>query len=605
MVGLFVTIVNMSFEASFCILAVMLLRLALRRAPKIFSYLLWAVVLVRLVCPVLPETNFGLVPNVELVKEHVPVPKEIAYSTYLMRQMGRNILSAIDQQKDGSAEGSIYTGEKFHDGFAVGTDANAGAPEENTLTDGGNVVRLPEEKAGAAYYPKEKILLAGSLIRLSEKNLTVLAAVWGLAASGLVIYAVAGYVLFMRNIDKKKITTPFVAGLVHPAIYLPEGLNETQRQLVTEHEQIHKKRLDYLIKPVAFLLCCIHWFNPLVWVSFFLMEKDMEASCDEAVIRRIGYDRRKDYANTLLGLSQNRGWKAGCPIAFGENHVKSRIKGVVKMKKAGIGVVIGAIVLVLAAAVLLLVNHPREEGATLLLANRPGEEGQAASPMPELQNADSTLQLEVESSATTPEPERNGEVVVIPDITVGEYHTSEELPGDSNRTYIGAAQAGKQETIMNYDPNRSRDQYEVLYLPQPDEAFNDVGILFSYPVEGARISDHFGSRVHPVSGEVQYHLGVDFAVEEGTPVMAAADGKVVKTGFNADSGNYVILLHENGDATYYLHCKEITVEEDDQVKRGEQIATVGKTGRATGPVVHFAVSRNGEYIEPEFEGNGD
>lgn len=579
MVRLFVAIVNMSFGASFCILAVMLLRLALRRAPKIFSYLLWAVVLVRLVCPVLPETDFGLGPNVELVEEHVPVPKEIAYSTYLMRQVGRNILSAIDQQKDGSAEGSIY---------AVGTDANAGAPEESTFADGENVVRLPEEKAGAAYYPEKKILLAGSLIRLSGKSLTVLAAVWALAASVLIIYAVAGYVLFMRNIDKKKITTPFVAGLVHPAIYLPEGLSETQRQLVTEHEQIHKKRLDYLIKPVSFLLCCIHWFNPLVWVSFFLMEKDMEASCDEAVIRRIGYDRRKDYADTLLGLSQSRGWKAGYPIAFGENHVKSRIKGVVKMKKAGIGVVIGAIVLVLAAAVLLLANQPGEEGAVL-----------------EPQNADSVLQPEVKSFATTPEPERNGEVVVIPDITVNEYYSDENLPGDSNRTYIGAAQAGDQETIMNYDPNRSRDQYEVLYLPQPDEAFNDMGILFSYPVEGARISDHFSSRVHPVSGEVRYHLGVDFAAEEGTPVMAAADGKVVKTGFNADSGNYVILLHENGDATYYLHCKEITVEEDGQVKRGEQIATVGKTGKATGPMVHFAVSRNGEYIEPEFEGDED
>lgn len=87
----------------------------------------------------------------------------------------------------------------------------------------------------------------------------------------------------------------------------------------------------------------------------------MEASCDEAVIRKIGYDRRKDYANILLGLSQSRGWKAGYPIAFGENHVKSRIKGVVKMKKAGIGMISGAVLVVVVAVVLLLVDQPQEE----------------------------------------------------------------------------------------------------------------------------------------------------------------------------------------------------------------------------------------------------
>ncbi len=80
-----------------------------------------------------------------------------------------------------------------------------------------------------------------------------------------------------------------------------------------------------MIKPIAYLVCCVHWFNPLVWAAFWLMERDMESSCDEAVLRKIGYDKRKDYAKTLLCLA-GEGWKAGYPIAFVENHVKSRIK---------------------------------------------------------------------------------------------------------------------------------------------------------------------------------------------------------------------------------------------------------------------------------------
>ena len=97
-----------------------------------------------------------------------------------------------------------------------------------------------------------------------------------------------------------------------------------------------------------------------------------------------------------------------------------------------------------------------------------------------------------------------------------------------------------------------------------------------------------------------FHLGMDFAAEAGTPITAAADGAVVKTGFDSECGNYLILLHENGAATYYCHCQDILAEEGAKVKSGEQIATVGSTGRSTGPHLHFGVSRSGDYIEPIF-----
>lgn len=550
MVKLFIAVVNMSVGASFCILAVMLLRLVLRRAPKIFSYLLWLVVLVRLVCPVLPEAKIGLVPDTELVEEIVDAPKEIRYLGYITKVTGKSNLPVGNGQEDGVKE-------------------------------------------GATSFPDEAIRLKGAMFRLQERELTVLASIWGLVAFGLLAYAVVGYVLFMRSINKKEVTTPFVAGLLRPVIYLPDGLDDMQRQLVQEHEKIHIRRLDYLIKPGAFLVCCVHWFNPLVWVAFFLMEKDMEASCDEAVIRKIGYDRRKDYANTLLGLSQSRGWRAGYPIAFGENYVKKRIKGVVKMKKVGIGVVTLAVVVVLAAAGLLLVDQPEKEASELT-------DALAVSEPVDVQEEGTDPSDEMAADpASEPEPEAEDDIVNTPPVQLHEYYGKKELAEDGDWSYI-ASSGGSQETIMNYDPGRDRDQYDVLYLPQQDEAFDDFGILFSYPVEGARISDGFGIRTNPVSGDMLYHMGIDFAAEEGSVIMAAADGTVVETGFDAECGNYVILLHENGNATYYFHCREITAEEGGHVSRGEQIATVGKTGRATGSFVHFAVSENGKYIEPEF-----
>ena len=556
MAGLFVTVLNMSIGASACILAVMLLRLLLHRAPKVFSYLLWAMVLVRLICPVLPKAGFGIVPDVELYKKAAPLPKEAAYAVYLAEKAGQ-----------------------------IAPDAKI--PEENEKKEGENV----------DYLPAENILIDRFSPNAYGRGIQTLAMVWALAAFGLVTYAVASYGIFMRHIKNKKISTPFVAGLVRPVIYLPENLDDVQKQLVEEHERIHIRRLDYLVKPLAFLVCCVHWFNPLVWAAFFLMERDMEASCDEAVIRKVGYDKRKDYANVLLGLSQSRGWRAGYPIAFGENHVKSRIKGVVKMKKAGIGVVIGAAVLVMAATLLLLVNRSEKDRVEPEPVKAEDQENDK-----EMAEASGTAQPSEMAQPPGGEIEES-EPVEIPDLKMQEYYTAEELLKDNDLTYISESEAaaGSQETIMNYDPNRERDQYDVILLPQPDEAFNDIGILFSYPVEGAKISDGFGGRVHPVSGDILYHLGIDFAAEAGTPIMAAADGTVVKTGFDNDCGNYVILLHENGDATYYCQCKEILTEEGKKVMRGEQIATVGSTGKSTEAHLHFAVSRNGKFVEPEFE----
>ena len=150
-----------------------------------------------------------------------------------------------------------------------------------------------------------------------------------------------------------------------------------------------------------------------------------------------------------------------------------------------------------------------------------------------------------------------------------------------------------------WDGNQAGAVQTAAEFPyQHDGNIHDVEIIYDEPCAYSRISDTFGERTHPVGGEVRVHEGIDFAAEEGADIKAAADGIVHETGYTAEYGNYVVLLHQNGDMTYYCHCKDINVSPDEQVERGDTIATVGRSGRATGFFLHFALSRNGEFVDP-------
>ena len=146
-----------------------------------------------------------------------------------------------------------------------------------------------------------------------------------------------------------------------------------------------------------------------------------------------------------------------------------------------------------------------------------------------------------------------------------------------------------------------KDEY-LSILRNEEGIYNEYGILYQNPVAGAKIANGFGSRVHPISGEEIMHSGVDLAAEKGTEIVAAAKGKVYETGFDKTAGNYLILLHGNGEMTYYANCDTILVKEGTEVEMGEKIATVGSTGAATGAHLHFAISYRGSYIEPVFKG---
>lgn len=161
----------------------------------------------------------------------------------------------------------------------------------------------------------------------------------------------------------ERITTPFVYGIFRPRIYLPANLKMEEKEYILLHEQIHIKRGDHFAKIAAFLALCLHWFNPLVWAAFFLSGKDMEMSCDEAVIRKIGDEVKKEYSTSLLALSSGKRIVNGIPLAFGEGETGSRIKNILRYKKPAVLAVVLGVVLCVILAVVLLTN-PEESGET-------------------------------------------------------------------------------------------------------------------------------------------------------------------------------------------------------------------------------------------------
>lgn len=199
----------------------------------------------------------------------------------------------------------------------------------------------------------------------SENKVTfigVAAVVWLLVCLAFSVYGIVSYfrlkvkicdgVIYKDNIYySEKIESPFVCGFIKPRIYIPYGLDEETQKCVLQHEKMHIKHCDHILKYLGFAVLCIHWFNPLVWVSYFLFCKDIELACDECVVRNYDTDGCKKYAGALLELGVNKVKLSACPVAFGEVSIKHRIKSVINYKKAGRVLVFASLFLCVAVAV--------------------------------------------------------------------------------------------------------------------------------------------------------------------------------------------------------------------------------------------------------------
>ena len=379
---------NLSLVGGYCVLLVLLARLLLQKAPKWCSYLLWGIVFVRLCCPVLPETGISLIPE-----RLLSVGTEMMSGQQTTGADHRDLTEGNAMKNNGDALWREHAAEEVPDShaaektMAVGNDntvMNADGTQDFSLgtarTESGATV------AGVAASGTDAVISETSAGTGTDARawtypvwFRVLSMVWLAGMLGFLGYHAYSY-LRMRNrihrpdsgvrqvepgiceIDGGHLS--FVMGLIHPVIYLSSGLDPESRKVVLCHERVHLQRRDYLWKPLALVICCVHWFNPLVWLAFYLMNMDCEMSCDEKVVKLLGEESKKIYSYTLLEEASGGEWKryrggSICALlSFGEDHVKNRIRHVLDYHKPPFWILIGAAT-VIAALIICLCSDPR------------------------------------------------------------------------------------------------------------------------------------------------------------------------------------------------------------------------------------------------------
>ena len=306
---LFLKIVNMSISASWVVIAVLTLRFCLKKAPKWVNVLLWGIVAARMVFPFSIESVLSLIPSAETISP-----------TIMMEQSP-----------------SVQTG----------------VPALNHVI---NPV------ISSSFTPAP-----GVSANPLQIWIPVLTGIWLFGIAALFLYSAVSYwrlhrkvceaVILRGNIyQSEKVCSPFVLGIIKPKIYLPYHMDSREMDHVIAHEQTHIRRKDHWWKPLGFLLLTIHWFNPLMWLSYILLCRDIELACDEKVIREMGNEQRADYTQALVACSVDRRLITACPLAFGEIGVKERVKSVMNYKKPAFWIVLASVIVCAVIAVCFLTN---------------------------------------------------------------------------------------------------------------------------------------------------------------------------------------------------------------------------------------------------------
>ena len=321
MAAVFLKLLNLSISASWLVLAVLVLRLVSKRSPKWMNVLLWGIVALRLVLPFSIESALSLIPSAETVS-----PAAVQFDPAPTITSG---VSIIDNAVNPS----------LSEHFAAVPTASV-----NPLYVG-------------AY-------LAGW--------------VWLIGLGAMLLYALVSYLRLRRRVSVSlpirdhiylcdAISSPFILGVVKPHIYLPSGLDEVQRQNVLAHEQAHLARRDHWWKPLGFALLAVYWFNPVLWLAYTLLCRDIELACDERVIRTMDESAVKTYSTVLLACSMPRKAVITCPLAFGEVGVKERVRNALHYKKPAFWVVAASVAVCVVVAVCFLTDPPTDTDAAGLV----------------------------------------------------------------------------------------------------------------------------------------------------------------------------------------------------------------------------------------------
>ncbi|MDE6221860.1 MAG: M56 family metallopeptidase [Lachnospiraceae bacterium] len=313
MTDIFLKFVNMGIAAGWMVLAVIVLRLVLRKAPKWLMPVLWGIVALRLVLPVSIQSIFSLIPSAETISPQI-----------------------ADMQEP-----------QIHSGIAAFNQAV-------------NPVIVE------AFAPD-----IGDSVNPLQIFISVAAGCWIAGIAVMLLYAAVSYWRLYRRMSTAVLLTdciyqseyavsPFVLGIVRPRIYLPFRLTQKEQEYVIAHEQAHIKCRDHWWKPIGFLLLSLYWYNPVIWAAYVLFCKDIELACDERVVKNLDAEQRADYSQALLSCSAPRRTAAVCPLAFGETGVTERVRNVLHYKRPAFWVIVVAVLVCVAVAVCFLTN-PREE----------------------------------------------------------------------------------------------------------------------------------------------------------------------------------------------------------------------------------------------------
>lgn len=305
----FIKLLNMSISAVWLILAVVILRLLLKKAPKILIVIMWALVGIRLICPFSIESIFSLIPSNETISPDI---------LYFEKPAIQSGIPALNSSINPIISETL-------------------APN-----------------AGDSVNPIQVLTFAASII-------------WCVGIATMLIYCLISYIrlhnrtkVSIRQRDNiyfcDNIDSSFILGIFRPRVYLPSGTTEDHTEYIIKHEKVHLRRLDHIWKPLGFLILSIHWFNPAVWIAYVLFCRDIELSCDEAVIKALDKDSKKGYIDALVSCSVQKRAVMVCPLAFGEVGIKNRIKSVVNYKKPALWIIVTTVIACIIIAVCFLTS---------------------------------------------------------------------------------------------------------------------------------------------------------------------------------------------------------------------------------------------------------
>lgn len=292
MTDVFAKVLNLSIVSSFLIVAVLILRLILAKAPKVVRYILWGMVALRLLIPFSFESSLSLIPNAQ-------------------------------EYDSTSVTSTTY------------------------------ITPLPAEIEQTA--------------TTSADILSILSIVWIVGVAVMLLYMLISFIRVYKMVAVSvkirdniymcdHLSSPFVLGIIKPSIYLNSSMKDSDSKYIIAHEQAHIRHLDHVFKPLGFILLSIYWFNPLCYLAYYLFVKDIELFCDESVIRTLDSNGKKEYSTVLLECGISSRAITHCPLAFSENHIKHRIKSILKYKKPTVYIVIASVVLCVVVLVLFMTN---------------------------------------------------------------------------------------------------------------------------------------------------------------------------------------------------------------------------------------------------------